>query len=105
MCKRPAGQPLGYKTANRECVSPSIKDKVELLTHLYKGASVKLLCDECGVGVHFRPGYPNSGKKPLSGDPQVPNMQDKWSHTVYISIYKCDCTIVCPEKANPLLDR
>jgi hypothetical protein len=38
MSKRPAGQPLGSKTAKRKRVSPSIKDKVELLTCLDKGA-------------------------------------------------------------------
>jgi hypothetical protein len=44
MLKRPAGQPLGGKTAKE-----SLKYKVELLTRLDKGASVKLLCDDCGV--------------------------------------------------------
>jgi hypothetical protein len=45
MLKRHAGQPLGGKTAKE-----SLKDKVELLTRLDKGASVKLLCDDCRVG-------------------------------------------------------
>jgi hypothetical protein len=41
---------MGGKTAKRERVVLSIKDKVALLTRVDKGASVKLLCGEFGVG-------------------------------------------------------
>jgi hypothetical protein len=41
---------MGGKSAKRERVFLSIKDKVALLTRVDKGASVKLLCGEFSVG-------------------------------------------------------
>jgi len=44
--KRPPGRPSDVISANRKCVSLSIKEEVEELKHLDKGTSLKSLCEK-----------------------------------------------------------
>jgi hypothetical protein len=45
--KKPPGRPSGVISANRKCVSLSIKEEVEELKHLDKGTYLKSLCEKC----------------------------------------------------------
>jgi hypothetical protein len=70
----------------------SIKDKVELLTRVDEGASVKLHVSYKYLFLillylflcfcTFQAWLPKLLKNPLSGNPQVPSVPDKWSYCI-----------------------